>query len=87
MQHVDRYCRSAKSYAAHLTRLCCGLEHRGDPALMAAIGRWLDGKVVIARPPTLADRGRMTIADLGAARDAQDARARAHLVHMWAQDV
>jgi Family of unknown function (DUF5946) len=27
MRHVDPYCRSAKSYAAHLTRLCCGLEY------------------------------------------------------------
>jgi Family of unknown function (DUF5946) len=27
MQHVDPYCRSAKSCAAHLTRLCCGLEY------------------------------------------------------------
>jgi hypothetical protein len=31
MQHVERYGRSAKSYAAHLARLCCGLEHHGDP--------------------------------------------------------
>ncbi|MGA2112588.1 MAG: DUF5946 family protein [Anaerolineales bacterium] len=27
----SRYRRSAKSYAAHLTRLCCGLEHDRSP--------------------------------------------------------
>lgn len=31
MQHPQRYCVSTKSYAAHLARLCCGLEYEGDP--------------------------------------------------------
>ncbi|GAC1654933.1 MAG: hypothetical protein NVS4B8_30120 [Herpetosiphon sp.] len=30
MQHIEPYCHSAKSYAAHLTRLCCGIEYGGD---------------------------------------------------------
>ena len=39
MQHPETYCRSAKSYAAHLTRLCCGLEFGGDPRVYRAIQR------------------------------------------------
>jgi len=43
MQHPESYCVSAKSYAAHLFGLCCGVEHRADPTLYRAIARWLDG--------------------------------------------
>jgi predicted amidophosphoribosyltransferase len=54
MQHLDSYCRSAKSYAAHLTRLCCGLEYQGDPKVYEAIQKWLNGAVKIEKPPVLA---------------------------------
>ena len=30
LQHPDKYCDSAKSFAAHLTGLCCVMEHSGD---------------------------------------------------------
>jgi hypothetical protein len=32
LQHPERYCASARSPAAHLGGLCCGLEHGGHPA-------------------------------------------------------
>lgn len=64
MQHVETYCVSAKSYAAHLTRLCCGIEYHGDRAVYAALPRWLNGKVDLEKPPILSKRGAMTIADV-----------------------
>jgi len=84
MQHLERYCRSAKSYAAHLTRLCCGLEYGGDPRIYAAIQKWLNGAVAIEKPEAPGDRGRMTVADLRAARNAEE---HARLAHDWATSV
>ena len=84
MQHLDTYCRSAKSYAAHLTRLCCGLEYDGSPAIYAAIQKWLNGRVEIRKPGQLIDRGRMTVADVRVARTAEEHQQR---VRVWAEDV
>ncbi len=84
LQHPDTYCRSAKSYAAHLTRLCCGLEHAGNPRVYRAIQRWLNGRVTLNKPPVLTERGRLTIADLRAARDSE---AMQQLVRAWAEAI
>lgn len=84
LQHPGTYCRSAKSYAAHLTRLCCGLEHDGRPAVYAAINRWLDGRVDLERPETLPFFGQITIADVRAARTVEEHQA---LVRTWAESV
>lgn len=67
LQHLPRYCASAKSYAAHLTRLCCGIEFGGSAQVHAALQRWLNGAVSIEKPSILADRGSMTIFDVAAA--------------------
>jgi hypothetical protein len=58
MQHPDEYCRSPKSYAAHLTGLCCALESASDPKMYWAIPRWLDGPASIEKPTVLSRRGR-----------------------------
>ncbi len=84
MQHVETYCVSAKSYAAHLTGLCCGIEFDGDPAIYTAIPRWLDGKVTLEKPPIKADRGALTIADVWALRGVED---RVNCIHAWANDI
>jgi hypothetical protein len=83
MQHAEEYGRSAKSYAAHLMRLCCGVEMRGDATTYAAIRRWLDGASSIARPEPPAMRGTMTIVDIAGAAADQYADA----VRAWASDV
>src|SRR5437867_11388363 len=36
MQHPEEYGRSPKSYAAHVTALCCGIEHPGNQKLYGA---------------------------------------------------
>ena len=84
MQHLERYCRSAKSYAAHLTRLCCGLEYGGDPAVYRAIQQWLNGPVDLVKPPILPQLGPMTVADVQAAGSGE---AYVRLVREWARVV
>lgn len=84
MQHVERYGHSAKSYAAHLTGLCCGVEHGSDPKIYAAIQRWLNGKVALDKPPILSQRGSMTIVDVLADQDVEKTRTR---VQEWADCV
>jgi hypothetical protein len=84
MQHPEQYGRSAKSYAAHLTRLCCGLEYNRDPAVYAAIRRFLDGRVSLEKPPLLSERGQLTILDVLAAHNPQE---HTRLVEEWANSV
>src|SRR5262245_28744625 len=84
MQHSEEYGRSVKSFVAHLTGLCCGLESPGDSALYWQIPRWLDGHVDLTRPHDLPHRGSMTIADVrNPAREADYPG----LVRRWASDV
>lgn len=84
MQHLERYCKSAKSYAAHLTRLCCGIEHRGDPAIYRAIQQWLNGNVALTKPEILPFLGSLTIVDI---KRAQNPIAQQQLVAAWIHNV
>lgn len=84
MQHVEPYCHSAKSYAAHLTGLCCGMEHDGDPRIHAAVQRWLNGRVDLEKPTALSFRGHITVVDVHAARDVEEY---VRLTREWARDV
>lgn len=84
MQHLSKYCASAKSYAAHLTRLCCGLEYGGDPQVYAAIQRWLNGKRPLTKPTILPFLGDMTIVDVQNGRSPQE---RTHLMQRWIENV
>lgn len=84
MQHLSTYCRSGKSYAARLTRLCCGLEHGGSQTVYFAIQRWLDGMVVIDRPEPPIHLGTLTVADALAASDVEEYTKH---VQAWAGDV
>jgi Family of unknown function (DUF5946) len=84
MQHPEEYGRSPKSYAAHLTALCCGVEHAGDQKLYWAIARWLDGPAAIAKPTLISARGQLTIADVCAPPSEGDYP---QLVRRWASNV
>ncbi len=84
MQHPDDYCRSPKSYAAHLAGLCCGVEHPDDRSLYWAIPRWLDGPAALEKPALLARRGELTIADVVDPPNDDQYVAR---VRRWARDV
>ena len=87
LQHPKRYCHSAKSYAAHLTRMCCGIERGGKREIYAAIPRWLSAPAKIERPETLAQRGTRTIATIADLRGAQTPEEHAKLVREWAANV
>ena len=85
MQHVERFGASAKSHAAHLTGLCCVVEHDADPAMLAAVARWLSGPSPVEKPAVPPPpRGRITILD---ARRAEEPEAHAAAVRAWAADV
>jgi hypothetical protein len=87
MQHPERSCNSAKSYAAHLTGLCCGVEYNRAPSVQAALQRWLNGPaqaIGIARPTEPDYRGGVTIRDVYDAESEGELAAR---VQEWAQEV
>ena len=84
MQHTEEYGRSAKSYIAHLTALCCGVEVPGDQTLYWGIPRWLDGPTTQTRPADISPRGVMTIADV---RECPSDRDYAEVVRRWASEV
>ena len=87
IQHPARSCKSAKSYAAHVTGLCCGVEYGGAQSVYSALQKWLNGPVAaigIARPAEPQFRGKLTV------RYVYDAHGEAELaarVHQWAADV
>lgn len=85
LQHPDDYCQSAKSYAAHLAGLCCGVELGGDPGVYRSVARWLDGQRDVVKPAVLPNRGRTTVADVFAAPAADyEPRVRAWARAVWA---
>jgi uncharacterized protein DUF5946 len=84
MQHPNEYGRSAKSYAAHLSRLCCALELGAEPEVYAAIPRWLSGATAPPKPEVLSRRGARTIAD---ARGAGTREEHGRQVQEWAESV
>jgi hypothetical protein len=70
MQHPDRYGRSAKSFAAHLTGLCAWIDDEaGAQAANAVVQRWLSGPSPIEKPSLPTRYGAITIGDLVEAED------------------
>jgi hypothetical protein len=65
LQHPDRYCRSAKSLAAHLVGLGQILEEGISAATGApALRDWLDGKRELDKPALPEARGEVTLGDV-----------------------
>jgi len=87
MQHPARSCKSAKSYAAHLTGLCSGVEYNGSQSVYAALQRWLSRRVEdigITRPTEPEQRGKLTIRYIYGAPTPEERAAR---LHEWAQEL
>jgi hypothetical protein len=83
LQHPDRYCRSAKSFAAHLAGLAGLLEDGGSRAVGdERLRRWLDGPARLDRPTPPDDRGALTIADVACASGPAEHAA---AVERWAR--
>jgi len=65
LQHPERYCRSAKSLAAHLVGLGQILEEGISAASGApALRDWLDGPRELDKPPLPETRGEITLGDV-----------------------
>lgn len=87
MQHPARSCKSAKSYAAHVTGLCCGVEYGAAQSVYSALQRWLSGPVAaigIVRPVAPEFHGALTIRYV---YDAANEDERAVRLQVWARDV
>jgi hypothetical protein len=65
LQHPERYCASAKSFAAHFLGLYVFLQ-RGSRAAVGneSVQRWLNGTRPLPKPEIPVERGRITIADV-----------------------
>ena len=83
LQHPDRYGRSAKSFAAHLTGLCTWLEDEGDAqSVNASVQRWLNGPSPIVRPTLPPSYGALTVRGLV---DADEPAIYGRVVREWAR--
>jgi len=83
MQHPDRYGRSAKSFAAHLTGLCAWLEDETNAqSVNTAVQRWLSGPSPIEKPQLPPSYGAVTIRDLV---DADDPVRYGEALRRWAR--
>ncbi len=61
MQHLEKYCVSAKSYLAHLVRLYIGVEKEQNPYFYRQVAQKLDGVVKLQRPLNPNSRGSITL--------------------------
>jgi hypothetical protein len=84
LQHPERHCVSAKSYAAHLMGLCHGLEHDQWADSYWLIPRWLNTPRALAKPDAVTKRGTITVLDVQGAPTPEE---HGRLVQAWAENV
>jgi hypothetical protein len=81
-QH-DRYIRSGRSLAAHLTGVAVAIEYGGDQNVNERVQRWLSRTRHLEKPVVPDSRGKVTIADVVDVAPEEYAAA----VHRWAGSV
>ena len=87
LQHPKRACKSAKSYAGHLTGMCCGIDHAGSEKVHHAVQQWLSTsaeRASITRPQEPELRGQLTVEYVSAASDIKTFNSR---IEEWANCV
>lgn len=84
LQHPEHYCKSAKSFMAHLGGLYCAMERGADQEAYRALQASLNGNPALERPEVPTHRGAVTIADV---LRAQTPEAHAAAVQDWAKSV
>ncbi len=84
LQHPEKYMISPKSFAAHLTGMCCAMEHENDQDLPRLLQKWLNGKKQLDKPELLGEMGDLTISHIIGAADGSE---HIKLVQEWARDV
>ncbi len=85
LQHPDKYMRSGKSFAAHLTGVYAALEGEDALSINRMVQKWLSTNPQIEKPAHLPKRrGDLTVTYIHAAADADEHIER---VREWARDV
>ena len=84
LQHPERYCLSARSYAAHLTGLLAAMEYASRPEVLRALQHWLSSRPALEKPALPASRGERTIASV---LGAPDRLALARAIRAWGESV
>lgn len=86
LQHPDKYMRSGKSYAAHLTGMYAALKGEFTAEVHRAVQQWLNGSKALQRPdhPAAGQRGALTIVHVLEAKGPDDHVQR---VREWAASV
>jgi hypothetical protein len=70
LQHPDAYMRSGKSFAAHLTGMCAGIEYENTLTVNQAVQKWLSTNPKIEKPAQIPEqRGNLTITYIHSAAD------------------
>ena len=88
MQHIESYCESAKSYAAHLVGLWWGVQHMDDPAPVAPVLNFLNRNTKLIKPPVLSQRGSITLPEVMTAyQEGGDIDKFVRDVRAWSKDV
>jgi hypothetical protein len=83
LQHPDRYGRTAKSFAAHLTGLSAWIDDEaGAQSVNAEVQRWLSGPSPIEKPQLPATFGALTIRGI---LDASEPVAYGEALRQWAR--
>ena len=74
LQHPERYMRSGKSFAAHLTGMCAALDGDLPHDINRSVQQWLNGPQRIPRPnePPPGRRGELTIEYVLGAADPEE---------------
>ena len=74
LQHPERYMRSGKSFAAHLTGMCAALDGDLPHDINRSVQQWLNGPQRIPRPeePPPGRRGELTIEYVFGAADPEE---------------
>ena len=85
LQHPDRYMRSGKSFAAHLTGMCAAVEGEDASAVNQLVQKWLSTNPRVDKPAHIPERrGGLTIIHV---RDAVDADEHVRRIREWAREV
>ena len=86
LQHPQKYMRSGKSFAAHLTGMCAAMESKEVAAVNLAVRFWLDGPKAVERPsdPPPRQRGDLTVIYI---HDAADAEQHVQRIGEWARSI
>lgn len=85
LQHPDKYMRSGKSFAAHLTGMCAAIEREDVLSTNQVVQKWLSSNPHIQKPAHIPEqRGALTIAYIHSAAASDEHVKR---VREWARDV